>query len=530
MTRRTSKKHFAMESERGYFQPQGNLVQSLKEEYGLHNIREEWIRRQAALSLEIVKGPICRTNLCEMSTGTLPWNVLEAHSVQLGIKVLVQIEDVINIANANPRSHEAPRVLQMTLNDGAIDFVAVELQPLGGRISMKTIPGTKIMLLPSTLVQRGRLLLTASDFTFFGSPSANLWGDGFDSQIAEALKDAGLPNPNASSFDSIARSQHGTSTRSHIPVDMGGIADAIPALDGNNEDGDEDMFWAQAVEMMDRTLPDSRISSALEAPPTENLLPSENIRNEPIAEESVLQRNEVEIVDLIIASQDRHDLETAERCRVGQMDTDSATPRLTMNCSDMEDRRPEENANQASDIANIAEIPGAPLFDSDSEIYEGLEGGDRSSIRCDETLKYSSMPSNRSPPPLPLGRLAETLGKRSSQLLYRVYSMKAPRKVSIRFSSGLLVMAAVIDDGTSVQTLEVSQSLVERMTGFGTDSEDFRLDLDNGCPRMRTALRGIHGFVTLGDIPGTNGIGTVQLSSISTEGTSRVVSSIFRVR
>lgn len=224
---------------------QHTLKAALEQKFGLRNIRPEWLRRQTELSVNEVVGPICRSDLCQITTGTLPWNLSDAHSVQLDTKALVQIDDVINIANSDPRSSDAPRVLQLTLTDGRLDFVAVELEPLR-RLSMTTVPGTKMVLHPTALVRRGRLFLTGKDFTFLGFPASNpssniVWGGTHAQKIDTALREAGLPNPKASTFDTIARDN------GQLLPDMGGIADAARIAGGEQEDADDEDFWAHAV-------------------------------------------------------------------------------------------------------------------------------------------------------------------------------------------------------------------------------------------------------------------------------------------
>lgn len=228
---------------------QNTFQAALEQQFGLRNIRPEWFRRQTELSVAEVVGPICRSDLCQITTGTLPWNLSDAHSVQLGTKALVQIDDVINIANSDPRSTDAPRVLQLTLTDGCLDFVAVELEPLR-RLSMTTVAGTKIVLHPTALVRRGRVFLTGKDFTFLGfpasSPSSNIvWGETHVQKIDAALREAGLPNPKASTFDTITRDN------GQLLPDMGGIADAARIAEHDHEQEYDDDFWAQAVAVAD---------------------------------------------------------------------------------------------------------------------------------------------------------------------------------------------------------------------------------------------------------------------------------------
>eukprot|EP00177_Eucheuma_denticulatum_P004927 GFKZ01008949.1.p1 GENE.GFKZ01008949.1~~GFKZ01008949.1.p1 ORF type:complete len:553 (-),score=72.12 GFKZ01008949.1:2159-3817(-) len=227
-----------------------SLSSSLESQYGLRNIRSTWLRRHSQLSISEIIGPICRSDLSQISQGTLPWSISTAHSVQLDTKVLVQIDDLINIANSNPRSPDPPRVLQITLSDGALDFVAVELEPCP-RLSLLTVPGTKLVLHPTALARRGRLFLTPTDFTFLGAPACTpanniVWADQRDRKIAQALAAAGLHNPNLSSFDTIA------SGNAPFLPDMGGIADAVRIADENDPDNDDD-FWAQAVAVAEQS-------------------------------------------------------------------------------------------------------------------------------------------------------------------------------------------------------------------------------------------------------------------------------------
>ncbi|KAI0567070.1 RecQ mediated genome instability protein [Gracilaria domingensis] len=455
---------------------------ALEEGYGLRNIREDWIRRQRALSLDIVKGPITRTNLCNISTGTLPWNILEAHSIQLGVKALVQVEDIINIANANPRSHEAPRVLQLALNDGAIDFAAVELEPLGRRLSMKTIPGTKIVLLPSTYVRRGRVLLTPSDFIFFGSPPTNLWGEHHELRIAQSLRDAGLPNPQASSFDSIARPQTSNGANARIPVDMGGIADAI--ITNENDEDDDDMFWAQAVEVADRNVENVRTR----APNTISLDNSPTQRSPDMREATLRRKMGPQLIDLEAATP-----QTEVTGIEAGMELEQTRTEPTRNVTREKDMSMIDYAT-----SEVLEIPNTPVFESDERRYDPPYEDEEKS-RVIVVPSQDAILSMLDPPLIPFSKLV-AVGKDQghSDPLYRVYSMKTGKKTNIKHDGAQYSFFVEVDDGTAIDMLTINADVFGRLTGFTAGSDEFRQDEEDGFPLARKAIRGIHGFVRVG--------------------------------
>eukprot|EP00737_Agarophyton_chilense_P003194 gb/GEZJ01003711.1/.p1 GENE.gb/GEZJ01003711.1/~~gb/GEZJ01003711.1/.p1 ORF type:complete len:519 (+),score=74.88 gb/GEZJ01003711.1/:901-2457(+) len=466
---------------------------ALEEQYGLRNIREEWIHRQRALSPEIVKGPISRTNLCDISRGTLPWNILQAHSVQLGVKVLVQVEDVINIANANPRSHDVPRVLQLTLNDGAIDFVAVELEPLGGRISMKTTPGTKIVLLPSTLVRRGRAFLTSSDFIFFGSPPTNLWGEPHQQRIAQSLRDAGLPNPSDSSFDCIARPQVSNGIQARIPIDMGGIADAITATE--NEDDDDVMFWAQAVEVADRNLGNAGTSTSA-ASAQDRTLADENLNTH---EGMVTENNESLLIDLESTTRTNaiHEIPRGQA-----VDISGESRRQRNDIEAKNHSEPETDPPRMGEAARkVLSFPSTPVFESDDRAFEPQYEHEENAEEVDESSQDAIM-TILDPPPLPFSKLGATEeGQRPPESLYRVYSMKIAKNVTIQHDGANYSFFVQVDDGTAIELLPINANVLRTITGFTVDSYEFQQDLEDGFPRIRKAIRGIHGFVRVSETP-----------------------------
>lgn len=222
-----------------------DLSTELEQRFGLRNTRPDWIRRQIAFSADELRGAICGTDLGVVTLGTSPWSVNDAHGVKLGTRMLVQIDDIINIANSNPRAVNCPVVMQMTLNDGCNEFVGVELEPWPNRILLSTAPGTKIVLEPSVRVMRGRVLLRECDFFVLGSPPNNIWGASYGNAVTKARLEAGLPDDeSASSLGRVLHGQHAQDIAltirnaysnslptSILPQDMGGIADPSLVVD-----------------------------------------------------------------------------------------------------------------------------------------------------------------------------------------------------------------------------------------------------------------------------------------------------------
>lgn len=426
---------------------QDALTHALEERFGLRNVRSEWVRRQTAFSTDTVAGPICRTDICEISEGTLPWNILEAHSVQLDTKVLVQIEDVINIASSDPRSRDAPTVLQLTVTDGCTDFVAIELEPLQ-RLSLMTVPGTKVILHPSALVRRGRVFLTTKDFTFLGPPSSNIWGDAYDEKVASALGAAGLHNAMASTFDSIARNavQNGDGVRAF--PDMGGIADAVRTT--NDEDDNDDGFWAEAAAFADRN--EAENASARRESPHQI--------NGNHAEPSITRR--------AVATNPLPNL---------VLQSDAAQARLTgINRARKEQQEPIVVDDIRNDGHEVMDIPEMPVFDSDAAAFDSdFETTARNTAGATSgnvATEIDEIDDFRVPE-LPLSRLVDGVSEsRNAGLetsIYRAFVMKPIRKPKAVLHKNGFLLSVPFDDGTAIDNLSVDDALLKRLTGV-----DFR--------------------------------------------------------
>lgn len=474
------------------------LSQSLNEKFGLRNVRDDWFRRQTAFSSDVLVGPICRTDLCKVSQGSLPWNILEAHSVQLNVKVLVQIEDVINIASADPRSADMPRVLQMTLTDGALDFVAVELESLGGRLSMRTVPGTKLILLPTALVRRGRILLTSKDFSFLGGPSNNVWGDAYNERIAESLRAAGLPNPKASTFDTIASAsgnERGNMASTSL-IDMGGIADAIPSTEDNDDD---DEFWAEAAAAVDRSGVDVNI----------NMLDVQSVR--PSTSSDVLDRPELAENLAMPRSQFNPQVE-------GEMPRATAPSQLIS--AEATDVVRYSGADDDVEVVSVApsshskEVQNVIINESDGDIEDSLDipemprcesdpSMDREKINDTGNCAYVASASDMEDiedlqtPGLPFCRF-ETIEvdriEGALEGIYKAYSLKTSRKTGIKMENNQVMVSALLDDGTNVQLIALRPNFAKSLTGIDQNSEEFHNKFDEGVHEIRRCTRGMCGF------------------------------------
>lgn len=217
-------------------------LRELSDRFGLRNVNHDFLRQTVHFSLESIINPLSLRDLAEICSGTIPFAVADAHSVALTEHALVQIEDVINIASEDPRSRGTPSTLLLRLSDGRQSFGAIEVLPLGGRIGVKTVPGTKVRLSKGTLIRRGRVLLTSACIEIIGrnSTACNVWGDGYDAAVSNSLNAAGLRPPGAVSFDALAQGQGSPITN------LGGISNVTETAP-DDDDEQEQAFWLQAI-------------------------------------------------------------------------------------------------------------------------------------------------------------------------------------------------------------------------------------------------------------------------------------------
>ena len=218
---------------------------------GIWNLRNEWVKEHQNLSrsLQRLNSVVVATDISLITRGGLQWPVRNAHNTKLGVPLLVQVEDIINVAVSNPRASTGACVLQAVLSDGGQEFVAVEYRDLKGKLSIRTLPGSKVLLSASTPIRRGRVLLTPDSVRVLGSPRFDIWGPKLASmRRADALREAGLPVPAASTFDSIAAEG--------IVAPMG-LADTAITERDIEQTHDEDEFWAAAVAVADAQVVDS---------------------------------------------------------------------------------------------------------------------------------------------------------------------------------------------------------------------------------------------------------------------------------
>jgi hypothetical protein len=222
----------------------GDRLRHLARRYGLRNINEGWLRQNRHYSLENLENQIASRDLSDVCRGTLPFRIADAHDVKLDEPALVQVEDVINLSSSDdPRGTGLPSTtLLVRFSDGRQSFAGVELLPLGGRINVRTVPGSKLRLEKGTAVRRGRVLLTQEHVVLVGRmvPSGNVWGAEYEASVARAMRRAGLQAAGAVSFDAIAGAQSGGPAGAPI-TGLGGIADMA------EESEDDEAFWIQAM-------------------------------------------------------------------------------------------------------------------------------------------------------------------------------------------------------------------------------------------------------------------------------------------
>lgn len=463
------------------------LSVQLEQKFGLRNLKSDWVRRQTAFSADILTGPICRTDICEITKGSLPWNILAAHSVQLDTKVLVQIEDIINIASSNPRSMDAPRVLQFALTDGSVDFIAVELEPLSSRISMRTLPGTKLVLHPSTLIRRGRALLTEKDYTLLGSPPTNIWGASYDQKVSEALTAARLQNPSASSFDSIARSTaptSGTAAPENLALrnlpDMGGIADAVPSA--SNDESDDDQFWAHAAAVADLSEAQA-VGLSMGASCSRSELQHQARSSSGVP----MQREEPPIQRNIPPSTTVPSVPAASSPRIGNTNQSRV-------------------GSEANVVPDIIKIPAMPVFESDpgindisEEKVELIEADPFNDLEESDFFEIPELPLSRFDA-LPAIRISSE--KRS---VFRAFVSRPKSKFKIDRERDEVLLTAQFDDGSATTSLLLRQRFLERLSRIALPRTDtlppgicsFEDDLSDRSRllQVRKACRGIAAFI-----------------------------------
>lgn len=412
---------------------QDDLCQGLETLFGLRNTRADWIRRQTAFSADELKDTICRTDICTITNGTLPWNIHAGHSVPLGVKVLAQIEDIINIGKSDPRCNERPRIMQMTLNDGMSDFVAVELQPWGGRISLRTVAGSKLILQATARVYRGRLLLRAADFMLLGglAVSGNVWGVDYDAHVAEARRKAGIPDANARTLEGVLQGEGGLDVvwtgdfDDALPLNIGGIANPsllVDEADGSGQDETNGPWGVSTPSVMTNT-------------PTSGTMVA----------------NRVSAPD------------TAEGNTASNMDNSSR--------------------NEVSGV-NIPEVPES---ESDAEagsamqMDSGHNGGECMTADWTQMLQV---------PQAPLTRLATLSTQQTTgALVSRIYTPRMEQNGSMEMDEDTMQIRVTVDDGSKLQIVRLAPALVHELTQEVVDTAS--------GTQVRQNLRKLSGFASL---------------------------------
>jgi RecQ mediated genome instability protein len=219
--------------------------QELASRYGLRNLSPAFVRQNNQRTPLHLESTIELQDICDICSGTLPFEIGKAHAISLSVPVLVQVEDVINMCSEDdPRKTSGPSTLLMRLTDGRQSFAAIELLPLGGVVTVKTVPGQKYVLLKGALIRRGRFMLSPETIKRVGRPSGNVWGNLYASKISEALLAAGIKPADAVSFDALAPAAEVAPIVGPI-TGLGGIADITP---NDADDLEEEAFWDHAMQ------------------------------------------------------------------------------------------------------------------------------------------------------------------------------------------------------------------------------------------------------------------------------------------
>lgn len=121
-------------------------------------------------------------------SGSLPWDASRAHRLNTPRDVLLQVEDVINVAADAPRqAGVTPCTLKVLFTDGRQHLVGVEHMPLAGILGVTATPGTKVLLRAGARLHRGVALLTPSVVRLLHAATTNVWGEVYDVEVERAM-------------------------------------------------------------------------------------------------------------------------------------------------------------------------------------------------------------------------------------------------------------------------------------------------------------------------------------------------------
>lgn len=443
------------------------LLRDLDREYGLRNVRDEWFRRQTSFSAHQLRPIICRTDLCAISNGTLPWDVSRAHSVSLGITTLMQVEDVINVASADPRALTSnPRVFQATLTDGTHDVVAVELgtPPSPQFIQAASIPGTKLKIHASARLRRGRILLRSSDYTVLGAPPSNVWGPLYSREIANARQAAGLPDHAANAQASLGRVVESdnpgnaslvwtgdSSDPNALPLNIGGIAD--PALLAAAEEAENGVIVSQSQSQ------------------------SQPVQSSPIIQVQSDNRNDTNVA-LRSAAQEpveapAHIQSEPELAQIQARQTNSEEATNNLTTSAIMPQLPVVNQQQSVNTAIHDEDMRRLNRSSEMEIPEVPES--------DEENWLALLSTQEEGPQAPFGRLCD-----ANATMVRAYAVE---------SRGGLANGTVLDDGFAIRAVTFGRKLMEHLSERAQSTVNNRTEEEGG--QLRAAIRGACGFMSI---------------------------------
>ncbi|GAB0493214.1 hypothetical protein MMPV_004489 [Pyropia vietnamensis] len=140
------------------------------------------------------------TDVCP--SGSLPWDVSRAHRLTTPRDVLLQVEDVVNVASDAPRqAGVTPCTLKVLLTDGQQHLVGVEHSPLGGILGLAATPGSKVLLRAGARLHRGVVLLTPSVLRFLHAATTNVWGEVYDAEVERAMAASPFVPPHLRRFE-----------------------------------------------------------------------------------------------------------------------------------------------------------------------------------------------------------------------------------------------------------------------------------------------------------------------------------------
>lgn len=453
------------------------FTRQLDQSYGLRNLKSEWMSAQRTSGQSVLVRSIRNSEIREISNGSLPWTIQGAHRVRLGTKVLVQIDNITNVGAQDPKA-PSPRLLQFGFSDGATSFIGIELDTTKSSFSPNTTPGTKLTLLPTALLRRGRVLLTYEDYALIGAPQGRARASVTGQVTQTPPRHTGTGQSTGRSWDGVSVDCNMNPTESNI-INVGGIAEITEESD---DGGDEDELWTENLKIHSRY-----------PTPTRQRVPASSPVRSSVAREPCASawRNSIE------REQPSNDTEANGAKTKGlkqRQDGDVAGMRGS--------RGTEKRAFPVGQQPSASRSANAVPMNADIDLTVAQPSADSPKVMEVWNAKQPepAQQSGRvdivnwgSPQIARLKDLTDSPHHMSTRpQICRLYAMKTGKRVDHPLPRRP-VASTIVDDGTAVRIVSVLDELFDNLRfGCSPGVETLSQRADQGIRRF---LRSIHGFV-----------------------------------